>query len=257
MPMSYLVFSCEGGLKRAGSLCIFEFASVDTDWAMIPSMRPRLPDPRVKYPLQLPNGDPLRSQVFLSNVLDHPNIEVGDYSYYHDDRPIENYASTLAPYLFPFSKEKLIIGSFCQIAQGVQFITASANHDMEGFSTYPFASFDSKVVMEYLASKTPGPDTRIGHDCWLGRDAMFLPGAQLGSGVIVGARAVVAGKVPDYAVVAGNPAQIIRMRYSDSEIERLLALQWWNWPAASIEAAIPMLLGDDLGGLETLAPPSA
>lgn len=217
-------------------------------------MKPRLPDPRTKYPLQLPNGQPLKSQVFLSNVIDHPKIEVGDYSYYHDDRAIENYASTLAPYLFPFSKEKLVIGKFCQIAQGVQFITASANHDMDGVSTYPFASFDPEVVREYLRDKAAGPDTRIGHDCWLGREAMLLPGAQLGNGVIVGARAVVAGKVPDYAVVAGNPARIIRMRFSDSEIERLLVLQWWNWPALLIEQAIALLHRGDLDGLAGLAP---
>lgn len=217
-------------------------------------MNPRLPDPRVKYPLQLPNGQPLRSQVFLANVIDHPKIEVGDYTYYHDDRSIENYASTLAPYLFPFSKERLVIGKFCQIAQGVQFMTASANHEMDGISTYPFASFDIEVVREYLKEKPVGPDTRIGHDCWIGREAMLLPGAELGNGVIVGARAVVAGKIPDYAVVVGCPARSIRMRFSDLEIERLLGLAWWNWPASSIEKAIPLLRRGDLDGLAALPP---
>lgn len=217
-------------------------------------MNPNLPDPRTKYPLQLPNGESLRSQVFLSNVIDHPKIEVGDYTYYHDDRAIENYAGTLAPYLFPFSKERLVIGKFCQIAQGVQFITASANHDMHGISTYPFASFDREVVREYLKERPVGPDTRIGHDCWLGREAMILPGAQLGNGVIVGARAVVAGKIPDYAVVVGSPARIVRMRFSDLEIKRLSILQWWDWPASLIERAIPMLSRGDLDGLAALAP---
>lgn len=221
---------------------------------IVEAMTPRLPDPRSKYPLQMPDGQPLRTQVFLSNVIDHPKIEVGDYTYYHDERPIENYASSLAPYLFPFSKEKLVIGKFCQIAQGVQFITASANHDMDGVSTYPFASFDREVVMEYLRNKAAGQDTRIGHDCWIGREAMLLPGAQLGNGVIVGARTVVAGSIPDYAVVVGNPAKAVRMRYPVSDIKRLLALQWWNWPAPEIEAAIPPLLRGDIEALAALAP---
>lgn len=213
-----------------------------------------LSKPDVLHPMILPDGAVHKPNVFLNQALDHPNIDVGDYTYAHDDRLPEDWAEMLAPYLFPGAPERLRIGKFCQIAQGVQFITSTANHDMRGVSTYPFPIFDQVRFGEYVASLPQGKDTVVCHDCWLGREAMLLPGATLGCGVIVGARAVVAGAVPDYAVVAGNPAKIVRMRFGDAEIARLLALAWWDWPIAAIEAAIPVLEAGDVDTLERLAP---
>ena len=83
---------------------------------------------------------------------------------------------------------------------------------MAGISTYPFAIFDPARVGAYIEQITGLPDTVIGHDVWLGDGAVILPGARIGSGVIVGAGAVVGGTVPDYAVVVGNPARVLRER---------------------------------------------
>lgn len=221
---------------------------------MIDHHNTRLPDPRCRNPLTLPDGSSDPATVHLSEVIDHPNIEVGDWTYYNDRNLPQDYAGTLAPYLFPGAPEQLRIGRFCQIAQGVQFITATANHPMSGISTYPFAVFDPKRFSGYRASLPRGRDTIIGHDCWVGRDAMLMPGADLGCGVIVAARAVVRGKVPDFAVVSGNPARIIRMRFEASDVAQLLELAWWDWRPEKIAANLSLIEAGDVRGLAQQSP---
>ncbi|AEI93662.1 MULTISPECIES: CatB-related O-acetyltransferase [Roseobacter] len=213
-----------------------------------------LPDPKRRNPLLFPDGSHDPATVFLNQVIDHPNIEIGDWTYYHDRRLPQDYAETLAPYLFQGAPERLIIGRFCQIAQGVEFITATANHPMSGVSTYPFAIFDPPRFASYRSDLPRGHDTIVGNDCWIGRRATLLPGAELGNGVIVAANAVVRGKIPDYAIVGGNPAEVIRMRYTEQDIETLLGLRWWDWPTKAIENAIPAIEAGDVAGLRAAAP---
>lgn len=160
------------------------------------------------------------------------------------------WAARLVPYLYPGAPERLVIGRFCQIAHGVRFITASANHAMDGITTYPFGVFDPATLEGYRDGFAQLPDTEVGHDVWIGHGALILPGARIGSGAIIGAGAVVAGVVPSYAVVAGNPARVVRMRFSEAEVARLLALGWWDWPLERIRAALPALLAADIGALE-------
>lgn len=213
-----------------------------------------LPDPRVRHPLVFPDGSRDPATVFLSEVIDHPNISLGDWTYYNDRTLPDDYAETLAPYLFPGAPEHLSIGRFCQIAQGVQFVTATANHPIKSISTFPFGVFDPARIGGYRAALPRGRDTVVGHDCWIARDAMLLPGAELGNGVIVAARAVVRGKVPAFAIVSGNPATILRIRFDDRDIARLQALAWWMWPADHIARAMPAIEANDLDALEALAP---
>ncbi|MFV0514447.1 MAG: CatB-related O-acetyltransferase [Jhaorihella sp.] len=206
-----------------------------------------------RNPLILPDGSVHEGTVFLKAVIEHPRIEVGDYSYASAQFPPDDWAAHLAPYLSPLSAERLLIGRFCQIADGAVFITSSANHRRDGFSTYPFAIFDG--FGENRASLPgPGPDTVIGNDVWIGQGARILPGAQLGDGVIVGAGAVVGGAVPDYAVVAGNPGRIIRRRFDAATVRRLRELQWWNWPIAHVLQHEAAICGGDLAALEAAAP---
>lgn len=197
-------------------------------------MRYSLPPPETRHPVTLPYGSAHPGTVFLNAVIDHPRIEVGDYTYASDFDPPKDWAKRLAPYLFPFCKERLVIGKFCQIAHGVHFIGASANHETRGASTYPFPVFHRETLLGYQ------PDTRdivVGHDVWFGNGAQVLAGARIGNGVIVGAGAVVRGQVPDYAVVIGNPAQVYRMRFAPAEIAVMNAVAWWDWPHAHLEAA--------------------
>ncbi len=201
------------------------------------------------HPLTFPDGTVHPDMVHLNRVIDHPNIAVGDYSYANDFDPPEDWAVRLAPYLYPGAPERLVIGRFCQIAHGVRFITASANHAMGGISTYPFGVFDPGTLVAYRDGVGALPDTQVGHDVWIGHGALILPGARIGSGAIIGAGAVVAGEVSPFAVVAGNPARVIRMRFSDGDVARLLKIAWWDWPIDRIRAALPALMAADVGAL--------
>lgn len=201
-----------------------------------------------RNPMRFADGRENPCMAQLAAVIDHPNIEVGDFTYANDFDPPQDWAARLAPYTYAGAPEKLRIGRFCQIAHGVRFITASANHRM-GLSTFPFPIFDPKKLDLYKGSFNDLPDTVIGHDCWLGHDALVLPGARLGHGVIVGAGAVVGGTVPDYAIVAGNPARVLRMRLAEADVSRMLELAWWDWPLHQIEAALPAIMGSDVAAL--------
>lgn len=210
-----------------------------------------LPDTDRLTPVTLPDGSSHPGTVLLEQAIDHPNITVGAYSYASDFDPPQNWAQHLAPYLFPGSAERLIIGSFCQIAHGVRFITASANHATGGLTCYPFQIFDLANNPGFQPDRR---DTIIGHDVWIGYGAMVLPGAEIGNGAIIGAHAVVRGKVPPYAIVTGNPGAVQKYRFAPSDIARLLALAWWHWPKALLEQAEAALIAGDLDTLEALAP---
>lgn len=208
------------------------------------------PAPDRAYPLTLPDGTAHSGTVFLAAVIDHPRWEVGAYSYAHAFAPPADWAAQLAPWLMPTSPERLRIGRYCQIADGVRFVTASANHRLDGFSSYPFAIFEGRFDENAPSLPRPGPDTVIGNDVWIGAGATVLPGARIGDGVIVGAGAVVGGNVPPYCVVAGNPARILRARFDDRTIAKLLALCWWDWPIAHVIANEHAICGGDIAALE-------
>lgn len=211
------------------------------------------PSPDTVHPVRMPDGTVIKSNVFLKAVIDHPRFEVGDYTYASDFDPPEDpsdWAARLAPFLFPISPDRLVIGKFGQFAHGVRFITHSANHAMSGFSTFPFAIHDPDRFMGYAASFPRGADTIIGNDVWIGMDAKIMPGSHIGSGAIIGAGSVVAGNIPDYAIAAGNPARVIRMRFDDDTISRLLKLAWWDWPIEQILAQEEAVVGADIERLE-------
>jgi len=204
--------------------------------------------PDTLHPVILPDGTPHAGTVFLNAAIDHPRMEIGDYSYASAFDPPDDWAARLAPYLFDFSPERLVIGRFCQIADGVQFITASANHRHDGFTSFPFFIFGGDAV----SVPGPGPDTVIGNDVWIGQGARILPGARIGDGVIVGAGAVVGGTVPPYTVVAGNPARVLRSRFSPEVVELLMELRWWDWPIDRILATQAALCNGDAKALAQL-----
>jgi virginiamycin A acetyltransferase len=207
--------------------------------------------PDTLHPVRLPDGSPHLGTVFLKPAIDHPRIEVGDYSYASAFDPPEDWAARLAPWLFDFSPERLVIGRFCQIADGVRFVTSSANHRFDGISSYPFAIFGGEGAPgERPSMPGPGPDTVIGHDVWIGANATILPGARLGTGTIVGAGAVVGGDIPPYSIVGGNPGRVIRARFEPATVERLLDLAWWDWPIDRILASEAAICGGDVEALE-------
>lgn len=170
-------------------------------------------------------------------MITRPTIEVGDFTYYNDENHAAEFESRNVRYHFDFVGDRLKIGKFCALAQGTTFIMSGANHAMTGFSTYPFnifhngweQGFDPATIFEHLKG-----DTIVGHDVWFGTNATVMPGVTICSGAIIGAHAVVASDVPPYAVVVGNPARVVKLRFDEATIERLLEIAWWDWPAETI-----------------------
>lgn len=189
-----------------------------------------------------------KETIFLKNFITNPNIDVGDYTYYNDMKNPEKFEKQNVRFGY-FSK--LIIGKFCQIAHGTTFILNDANHPLEGFSTYPFFAFGNDWG-NYEPKLTQKSDTLIGNDVWFGHESRVLPGVQIGDGAIIGACSVVTKNVPPYAIVGGNPAKIIRMRFEEETVRSLLQIQWWNWDIEKITKNIPAIVGCDISALQKL-----
>jgi acetyltransferase-like isoleucine patch superfamily enzyme len=136
----------------------------------------------------------------------------------------------------------LTIGAFCSVASGVQ-ILLGGEHRPDWVTTYPFSVLWEKGrhLPGHPASKG---DVVIGNDVWIGAEAMILSGVTIGDGAVIGARSVVTKDVPPYAIVGGNPARLIRMRFDEATISRLQSLKWWTWDDAKIERFLPLLLSD-------------
>ena len=155
------------------------------------------PDPMVIHPIA--NYD---KEIYVKPTLKNPQIIVGDFTYIADS-DFESHVT----HLYEWNGDKLIIGKFCQIASGVEFVMNGANHQMNAVSTFPF------FTLEGWNAKPPAPsdmplkgDTVIGNDVWIGQNAVILPGVHIGDGAIIGANAVVGCNVEPYSVVVGNPA---------------------------------------------------
>ena len=200
------------------------------------------PSPDTLYPI---SG--VTRTVFLKNIIKSPQIIVGDYTYYDDPEDVHNFEKNVL-YLFEFMGDKLIIGKFCQIATGVRFIMNGGNHSMDGLSTYPFKVMGGAWADAPL-NAFKKRDTIIGNDVWIGNSATFLPGVNVGDGAVIGANALVTKDVEPYTIVGGNPARPIRKRFDDETIEKLLKLQWWNWPASKITENLKAITDGDVDGL--------
>ena len=199
------------------------------------------PDRNAKFPL--PNYDRL---CFLKNVVKNPNIIVGDYTYYDDFENVENFEKNVK-YLFDFTGDKLIIGKFCMIASGVNFIMNGANHLTDAVSTYPFAIFGMgwEHAMEGKFYPNKG-DSIFGNDVWIGYNATIMAGVKIGDGAIIATNSTVTKDVDPYSIVGGNPAREIRKRFSDDEIEKLLDLRWWDWDAGKISRNVQYLTDQNI-----------
>jgi virginiamycin A acetyltransferase len=189
---------------------------------------------------------------YLKSIVTHPRIIVGDYSYYDDSRGPEHFEARCVRYLFDQVGDHLIIGKFCAIAQGAQFIMNGANHPLSGFSTYPWSSFAGWQENAPVEWPNKG-DTILGNDVWIGREAVIMPGVTIGHGAIVGTRAVVVKDVPPYSIVAGNPGHITKKRFDDATIATLLDIAWWDWPYERIARHTPAIAGHDLAALRLAA----
>jgi virginiamycin A acetyltransferase len=181
----------------------------------------------------------------------------GDYTYYDD--PSDPTAFEQNNVLYAYGPERLVIGRYCALAEGVRFVLAGANHPMLGPSTFPFGIFggDWAETMDLVMSAPSRGDTVVGNDVWLGYRALVMPGVTIGDGAIVAAGSVVGADVPPYAIAGGNPARVLRMRYDEEDVERLLRAAWWDWPVELVTRHARTIMSGTPAELERIATSSS
>lgn len=134
------------------------------------------------------------------------------------------------------------IGNFCSFGPEV-LIFSKADHDLDRLSTYPLRTKVMHPERGDRETVTKGGGN-VGHDVWVGARAMILSGVTIGNGAVIGAGAVVARDVPSYAVVVGNPGQVVKRRFSDQQIASLEAIAWWDWQDNKIRKYENAFYGD-------------
>ena len=200
----------------------------------------KIPDSEKIFPV--PN---VNTVTYIKPTIKNPNIIVGEFSYYAG----ENFEAQVTHH-YDFNGDKLVIGKFCQIAEGVEFVMNGANHKMNCVSTFPFYIFEGwqeSAKAPELSEMPLKGDTIIGNDVWIGQNATILPGVHIGDGAIIGLNSTVASDIPPYSIAVGNPARVVKKRFDDELIFLMLKLKWWNKSIEEIKILIPMLMSSDLG----------
>lgn len=201
-----------------------------------------IPNPNNIFPA--PNSDMV---TYVKPTITNPNISVGDFTYF-SDRDFESHVT----HHYDFNGDKLIIGKFCQIAAGVEFVMNGANHQMNAVSTFPFYIFEGWEEDVPPLSELPlKGDTVVGNDVWIGQNVTILPGVHIGDGAIIGLNSVVASNVEPYTIVAGNPARLIRRRFDEELTALLLEFRWWDKEIEEINALIPLLTSSNLDNVKS------
>lgn len=200
------------------------------------------PNPNKLYP-----NENIKQVVYIKNVITRPNIVIGDYTYYDDVDGAEKFEERVTHH-YEFLCDKLIIGKFCAIARGIEFVMNGANHRMSSVSTYPFNIMGGgwEKFAPTLDDLPLKGDTVVGNDVWIGQNVTVMPGVRIGDGAIIAANSVVAKDIPPYCVAGGNPCGVIRKRFDDALISYLLELKWRDWDADKIFRNMEALCSGDL-----------
>ena len=197
----------------------------------------KTPNPEVIHPIA-----GYDKEIYVKPTIKNPNIIVGDFTYIADS-DFESHVT----HFYPWSRDNLIIGKFCQIAAGVEFVMNDANHKMNAVTTFPFYTFEGwEMNIPDPSEMTFKGNTVIGNDVWIGQNAVILPGVHVCDGAIIGANSVVGSDVAPYTIVIGNPAKVLRKRFDDELIGLLLKFKWWDKSIEEINALIPILTSSDL-----------
>jgi acetyltransferase-like isoleucine patch superfamily enzyme len=167
---------------------------------------------------------------FLQDV--YPQYDIGEGSY-----------GGLQVFAWPEGNAKLKIGKYCSFSFETQ-VLLGGDHRIDWTTTYPFSVLWPEA--EHIKGHPRHGDVEIGSDVWVGAGAKILSGVKIGDGAAVGANALVLADVPPYAIAVGNPARVLKMRFSDELIASLMEIRWWDWPREKIVRAIPLLLNTDV-----------
>ena len=208
--------------------------------------------------------NPFRSYRDSVNIKDHikcRHIIAGDYSYYAGYYHGQHFEDCVM-YLdegdnFRDETDRLIIGKFCSIATGVKFMMGGTQgHNYNWIATYTLDflddDFDGYNKVSPKAHKNKG-DTIIGNDVWIGAEAMIMPGVRIADGAVVATRAVVTKNIGPYEIWGGNPAKLIKKRFSDEDIAKLLEIKWWDWKIDVIKQRLDLVRSSEVEKLYQLA----
>jgi acetyltransferase-like isoleucine patch superfamily enzyme len=172
---------------------------------------------------------------YTKNQFTDKPYSIGDYTYG-------------SPRIFDWDgKTKLTIGKYCSIADDVS-ILLGGNHNTHWVTTYPFSALHSEWPQAAHITGHPATkgDIVIGNDVWLGFGVTVLSGVTIGDGAVIAARSVVTKDIPPYCIAGGAPAKVIKHRFPEHVVEKLLKLQWWNWSENKIRKHIEILCSDQI-----------
>ena len=197
----------------------------------------KIPNPNTIHPI---TG--YDKEIYVKPTIKNPNIIVGDFTYIADS-DFESHVT----HHYDWNGDKLVIGKFCQIAAGVEFVMNGANHQMNAVTTFPFFTLEGWDMEPPAKADLPlKGDTVIGNDVWIGQNAVILPGVHIGDGTIIGANSVIGSDIGPYTIVVGNPAKPLRKRFDSELIDLLHKFRWWDKEINEINALIPILTCSDL-----------
>lgn len=199
-----------------------------------------------------------RDSYNINSRVDHPKISVGDHSYYAGYYHGKHFEDCVL-YIDNADKnkdvDKLVIGKYCSIASGALFMMGGNHgHNYDAIASHPLDGFESKKSSskKFPTSFKNKGDTIIGHDVWIGFEALIMPGIKIGDGSVIASRAVVTKDVEPYSIVGGNPAKLIKKRFSDKDIRTLLKIKWWDWPEDKIRKNLELFRDNNVSKLELL-----
>ncbi|MDR1738422.1 MAG: CatB-related O-acetyltransferase [Candidatus Symbiothrix sp.] len=166
--------------------------------------------------------------MIIRSAIDGNNISIGNNTSINAHTEIHNSA-----------ENQIVIGSFCSIAPYCNIF--GHNHNHHAITTYYIRQRIFKETGSDVVSKG---DTIIGNDVWIGTQSVIVSGIKIGDGAVIAANSTVTSDIPPYAIVGGSPAKIIKYRFSDDIIKKLLELQWWHWDIEKIKRNKNLFYGD-------------
>lgn len=175
-----------------------------------------------------------RQKSLYENLIKEGILSIGDYTYgipnvIHDKHSIA----------------VVKIGKFCSIADNVYIYTGS-NHNTHWITTYPL-----RIMLDMAGKYKDGhPSTKgdviIGNDVWIASNVTILSGVKIGDGAVIAANTIVSKNILPYSVVGGNPQRLLKMRFEQNDIDKLLEIKWWNWDIENIKKATPLLCSENI-----------
>lgn len=185
-------------------------------------------------------GYKTHSQI-MEELVKNGSLIVGKHTYQWKSLQIDVYKG---------SEVKVVIGNYCSLSKNIRIITGGI-HPTNWISTYPFRSKFNLPGKFADGMPYSNGDVVIANDVWIGTGVTILSGVKIGNGAVITAGAIVTKDIPDYAIVGGVPAKVIRYRFTEEQIQSLLKIRWWDWEETKIRSEVNFLSSVDVNSFIT------